>query len=222
MDNHSSEAKKIRQAAARRPMLDLHAAERQLPDLVTAELGGEDVTLRFAEVLDAIAFYPELAEQYAALVGDMEWLLHESAGHPAPDVAPFITPTPSRQSATSRLHQLGSAGRGFLLQMTPPHPPTRQAAHLGHQDRQVILFNSWLEELPDMPQLSARLEGLADGWQLIVTLVPGAAERWIVHARVGTDALPIQVVDGKTTYFMPQPHYPTAPIQLTCTMQSAD
>lgn len=71
MDERAREARNLSRSLTQKPTLTLEQAQPFLPDLAMAELAGEDVAERFAAVLEALAYYPELADEYELLLADL-------------------------------------------------------------------------------------------------------------------------------------------------------
>src|SRR4051794_469080 len=110
-DNDRIKAQRLRAALTRMSTLSLDEARSRLPELVMAQMAGEDVESSFAYVLAALDRYPELVEEYALLAETMEADLGHGA-LPVPASIPdfFVEEPPSTVDVMAR--RLGQQARG--------------------------------------------------------------------------------------------------------------
>ncbi|HYF63128.1 MAG TPA: hypothetical protein VD886_09975, partial [Herpetosiphonaceae bacterium] len=101
-----SNTKKLRQEIDRPAALSLQEAERRLPDLAMAEVAGQDVSIEFADVLDAIGRYEQLADAYELLLEDLEAMLDDAAVPEPAAPNPWLAAAPSRLTDTYALRMI--------------------------------------------------------------------------------------------------------------------
>lgn len=214
MNNHDLEKGRRLQAELRKPApSSFKEAQDRLPELVMAELAGEDVDTAFADVFLAFNHYPELADQYELLLGE----LHDDLANPmpVPDRTAAFPGLPSKQQSMPGLilHRLGEQMRGFLVQLMPKPLPKSLAGHLSDESLEYI--SEWIPD--QLVQLMVELQPLdADSWELVVMLLPASDTAWHVVATLDGVELPVLAQDEYETRFGPLDAVPTERITLVC------
>ncbi|MBV9790354.1 MAG: hypothetical protein JOZ51_19340 [Chloroflexi bacterium] len=214
MNNRDLEKAQRLQAEVRKPApLSFKEAQDRLPELVMAELAGEDVDTAFADVFLTFNHYPELADQYELLLEEMR----SDLADPTP-VAPLATSSqilPGKQQATPGiiLRRLGEQLRGFLVQLMPKPLPEPLTGHLSDESLEYI--SEWVPD--QLVQLTVELQPLdADSWELVVMLLPASDTAWHVVATLDGVELPVIAQDEYETRFGPLDAVPTERITLVC------
>jgi hypothetical protein len=219
-DNDRIKARRLRAALTGRSTLSLEEARSHLPELVMAQLAGEDVEQRYADVLVALDQFPELAEEYALLIEAMEGDLTGEAPLPAPPPIPRFFAEEHRSASGTPLRRLGEQARSLLVQLVPK-PRPQPIVGVARETPAVYMptveyINEWLAELPEPINLTAVLQPTATAWELIVSLIPDSAGIWRVTATLGEQELPVVSRDRFVTRFGPLEQVPQQPITLLC------
>lgn len=217
-DNQRIKARRLGVALTKKSTLSLDEARSRLPELVMAELAGEDVERRYADVLAAIDQYPELTEEYALLVEAMESDLDESAALPAPAASPQFFATEQRRTPGILVRRLGEQIRGLLVHLSPKPLIEPMRGVLSESSAtympSIEYISEWLNDAGEPIQITAVLQQVSTTWELVVSLIPGSAATWHVSASLGEDELPLVSRERFVTRFGPLATIPERPIIL--------
>jgi hypothetical protein len=222
-DNDSIKRQRLRAALTRRPALALDEARARLPELVMAQMSGEDVESTFAYVLAALDRYPELAEEYALLAEAMEIELgHDPLPVPA-SIPEFLVEEP-QNTLEAMLRRFGRQARGILVQLSPQRLPEPMHGMLSETPAAYLpaieYISECLSDLDETVQVTAVMQQAADAWELIVSLIPGSASTWSVSAILGNDVLPVVAQEQFVTRFGPFDQIPEQTITLLCVRET--
>lgn len=219
-------AQQLRATVTKLSPLAFSEAEAQLPELVMAELAGEDVDSIFADVFNAFSHYPELAEQYELLLEEMRSDLADLTPVSAHANLPEFVPSKQQSTPSIILRHLGEQMRGFLVQLMPRPLPEPIAGRLSSEALEYIS-----EAIPDRPvahnpkpgerprpvELVVELQAIdASSWELVVVMIPSSSAAWQVTATLDDTELPVITQDRYETRFGPLSTVPTQPITLVC------
>lgn len=210
---------RLRDALTKTSQLSFEEAQSRLPELVMAKLAGEDIDSMFSDVLAALDQYPELAEEYAALIQEVELDLADQSPIPRPSTTPQFFPRQKRRTPGLVLRQWGDQARQLLLQLLPRQPLEAQTGLLSGEAIEYI--NEYLPDLPEPIQLSVELQAIEqDVYEVVISIVPVSTARWHVTATLAGNDLPILDRSEYVTRFGPLSNLPTAPITVVCRVAS--
>lgn len=228
MNNRDSlKARRLQAEVSKPSPLSFDEAQARLPELVMAELAGEEVDTLYADVFTAFNHYPALVDQYELLLEEMRSDLADPTPVTPLAKTPHFTPVTQQSTSGIVLRHLGEQLRGFLIQLMPRPLPEPSFGHLSDD---VLAYMS--ESVPDRPssgdqskpsmrprpvQVIAELETIAsNSWELVVVVIPSSATTWQATAILGDAELPIIAHDQYETRFGPLSAVPAEPITLIC------
>jgi hypothetical protein len=217
-DNERIKARRLGAALTKKSILSLDEARSRLPELVMAELAGEDIERRYADVLAAIDQYPGLTEEYSLLVETMESDLGESVALPVPAAIPQFFAKGPPMTPGILVRRLGEQIRGLLVQLSPKPLSEPMRGVLSESAATYIpsieYISEWLNDTGEPIQVTAVLQQIATAWELVVSLIPGSAAIWHVSATIGEVELPLVSREQFVTRFGPLATIPDQPIIL--------
>lgn len=211
MSKHSN-AEKLRREIGRSAALSFQEAEQRLPDLAMAEAAGQDVSAEFADVLEALGRYPQLADAYELLLEDLEALLDDSAAAEPAARNPWLAATPARLTDAYALRMVDRQPQRFVVQCRQPASPPAMRLR-----GDLELMHAVVPELAGQPELRVSLRRQADErWQLVVAISAlDGSHPWRITALV--DELELAAADDQASgerRFQPLFAYPQTPIVL--------
>lgn len=219
MDNDERmKARRLGAALRKTSALSPDEARLRLPELVMAELAGEDVERSYADVLVAIDQSPELAEEYAMLVEAMEADLAGQGPVPFPASMPQFFGEARARTPGVTLRRIGEQLQGWLVQLQPwllPEPVHGMVRETSATYMSSVEYSSDLLSDDDEPvELTALVQRSGTAWTLIVSLDPASETTWRVSASLGESDLPVLSQEHAVTRFGPLDDLPQQPITL--------
>lgn len=209
------QARRLQAEVRKSSPLSFDEAQARLPELVMAELAGEDVDTRFADVFVTFSYYPLLADQYELLLAEMRSDLADPTPVPEPTPSNSFVPRQPELAPGMVLRRLGEQVRGFLVQLMPRPLPQPLSNHL--EDEPLAYISRQVTDRDESIQLTVELQPLgARTWALVVLMISDGLTNWQVTATMGGNDLPILSRDPYETRFGPLDTVPTEPMILIC------
>lgn len=219
--NADQKIHKLKQALTAVSPLSFQAAQAQIPQLVIAELSGVAIEQEYAQVLQALDQYPELAEEYALQMEEQLAFLAETDPLPKPSNIPTFFPKPVVQINRNTALPWGQLLQNFLIQLSPPllaksldADPAQTPADDPAVDSIEYLDYVATHEAYQV-NIQATLQRIPpDGWQLAVSVASVPPTAWKVEATLNEQALPMLEHQPPITTFGPLPTIPSDSIFL--------
>ena len=218
--NMNQNIQKLKEALKAISPLSFAEAQAQIPNLVIAELSGDDIEQEYAAVLQALDQYPELAEEYYLQMEEHSDFLKDSAPLPMPSTIPTFFPKPVQRINHHTSLSWGQLLQNFLISLNPPllaksldDPP--QAPDDDPDLNSIEYMNDVVSRDTYTVTIQATLQRInSKEWQLTVVISSVPTIDWKVSATLKNQALPILEHQAPITRFGPLPSIPDDTLSL--------